>query len=54
MWNPARLSGYVFTQEDVKGDNEVVEDNQSDHVSDYVWKEEKRADTDRTEKLFSK
>ena len=48
MWNPARLSGYVFTQEDVKGDNEVVEDNQSDHVSDYVWKEDKQ-NTDKTE-----
>ena len=48
MWNPARLPGYVFIQEDVQEDNEVVEDNNSDHVSDYVWKEDKQ-NTDKTE-----
>ena len=44
MWNPARLPGFVFIQED----NEVVEDNNSDHVSDYVWKEDKQ-NTDKNE-----
>ena len=48
MWNLARLPGYVFIQEDVQEDNEVVEDNNSDHVSDYVWKEDKQ-NTDKTE-----
>ena len=48
MWNPARLPGYVFTQEGVQEDTQVIEDNHSDQVSDYVWKEDKQ-NTDNTE-----
>ena len=48
VWNPARLPGYVFIHQDVQEDNQVIEDNHSDHVSEYVWKEDKQ-NTDATE-----